>query len=172
MLWPHVIFPSKFGSSPNSLSVVLSRSCYMSESSFNVTFLRVSLPCWHPLDLSCRLGTTDGGLLFQRHLAVGIYRSHLQLQSPISFQSSISFLLLCCAFIFVGQFPLSTTHFGKMAHGFVAGRREGSTAVPLLSVCKWTCWVTDPWWPAAHGLWKTWHGWSLVMMGFCHLLSN
>lgn len=46
-----------------------------------------------------------------------------------------AFSLLCCMFIFVGQFPLSFVHVCEMLHGFTSGTRDGHMAA-VCGVCR------------------------------------
>lgn len=47
----------------------------------------------------------------------------------LNFTPCYYFLILCCSFIFVGQFPLPIIHFCKMPRGFIIGRRGGNNTV-------------------------------------------
>ena len=96
------------------------------------------------------------------------FSNSIYAQFESHFQQS-HFLCLCCALIFVGQFPLLMIHFCKMPHEFVTGT-QGGNMTTLSFLCMNS--GTGAQRPTTDRLWKRRQDWSLVMMRIRYLCSD
>lgn len=141
MLWWMVTL---LGSASNMIAFVLLISWYISKSSFNVKYYAsVTSSSFMPQALSSFMSSPSlsssfgiSGLLNCTSVNIStvsyFFCNSIYAQFKFHFQQ-YHLLFLCCALIFVGQFPLLIIHFCKTSHEFITGRQGGNTTTHFAS---------------------------------------